>query len=69
MVDLPLQGGIPQAEVGGTQEEELEVEEELEAEAEEEQAQEQAQEEEGAPNYWELNLETSSEIAWMLIAS
>ena len=46
-------------EVGETQEE---AEEEEGAEEEEEQAQEEA------PSYWELNLETSPEIAWTLIA-
>ena len=35
---------------------------------EEEQVREQAPAEEEAPNYWELNLETSLEIAWTLIA-
>ena len=44
-----------------------EAEEEEGAEEKEEQAREQAWEEE-APSYWELNLETSPEIAWTLIA-
>ena len=47
MADLPLQEGLPRAEVGGTLEEEVEAEVEEELEAEEE----QAREEEVAPNY------------------
>ena len=67
MVDLPLQEGLPQAEVEETLggEVEVEEEEELEAEAEEE----RAPEEEVAPNCWERNLEISPETAWMSIAS
>ena len=61
MADLPLQEGLPQAEVGETLEEEVEVEVEVEEQAEEEQAQEG---EEEVPNYWEQNLETSPETAW-----
>ena len=58
MADLPLQEGLPRAEVGETLEVEVEAEvEEVEAE------EEQAQEEEEAPSYWEQNLETSPEIA------
>ena len=61
MADLPLQEGLPRAEVGETLEEEVEVEVEVEVgEAEEE----QAREGEEVPNYWEQNLETSPEIAW-----
>ena len=62
MADLPLQEGLPRAEVEETLGEEVEEEvgEEVEAEVEEE----QAQEGEEAPNYWGQNLETSPEIAW-----
>ena len=51
--------------------EEIQEEEEEEEEEAEEEAQEEAQEEarEEAPNYWELNLETSPEIVSMLTAS
>ena len=57
MADLPLQEGLPRAEVGET------LEAEVEAEVEEVEEEEQAQEEEEAPNYWEQNLETSPETA------
>ena len=63
MVDLPLQEGLPRAEVGGTLEAEAEEEEEAEVEEELEAPEEQAREEEAAPNCWEQNLETSPEIA------
>ena len=62
MADLPLQEGLPRAEVGGILEEEVEVEVEAEVEAEAEE--EQAQEGEEVPSYWGQNLETSPEIAW-----
>ena len=64
MAALLLREGTLQAEAEETQEEEEEEEEEEEAQ---EEAQEEAREE--APNYWELNLETSPEIVSMSIAS